>query len=149
MLIALAWGIICSIVPALALKGSLGLNTALVFAWSVCMVFVRTAFFDILDMQGDRIVGRETIPILLGEQQTIQLLKILLMVSIAILVIPGTLGWISTVGIGLSLCSIFLYAIVSKHGKDSILPSIGLEFLLETHFILAGAITFLASLTLH
>ena len=145
VLIALAWGIICSIVPSLALKGSLGLTTALVFVWSVCMVFIRTAFFDILDMQGDRIVGRETIPILLGERQTIKLLKILLLVSIAFLVIPNILRLMSGIGIGLTLSSFFLYAVISRHGKDSMLPSIGLEFLVETHFILAGVITFLIS----
>ena len=146
VLIALAWGIICSIVPPIALKGGLEFSTVLVFAWSVCMVFIRTAFFDILDMQGDRIVGRETIPILLGERQTIKLLKILLLVSIAFLVIPSILRLLSGIGIGLTLSSVFLYAVISRHGKDSMLPSIGLEFLVETHFILAGVITFLMSM---
>ena len=148
VLIAFAWGIICSIVPPIALKGALGFSTVLVFAWSVCMVFIRTAFFDILDMQGDRIVGRETIPILLGERQTIKLLKILLLVSIVFLVIPSILRLMSGIGIGLTLSSVFLYAVISRHGKDSMLPSIGLEFLVETHFILAGVITFLMSMIL-
>ena len=148
VLIALAWGIICSIVPSLALKGSLGLSTVLVFVWSICIVFVRTAFFDILDMQGDRIVGRETIPILLGERQTIKLLKLLLLVSIVFLVIPTILGLIPGIGIGLILCSVFLYTVISRHGKDSMLPSIGLEFLVETHFIMAGVITLLVSFIL-
>ena len=146
VLIAFAWGIICSIVPPIALTGVLGIGTVLVFAWSVCMVFIRTAFFDILDMQGDRIVGRETIPILLGERQTIKLLKTLLLISIAFLVIPSILRLMSGIGIGLTLSSVFLYAVISRHGKESMLPSIGLEFLVETHFILAGAITFLLSM---
>jgi len=148
VLIAFAWGIICSIVPPIALKGALGFSTVLVFAWSVCMVFIRTAFFDILDMQGDRIVGRETIPILLGERQTIKLLKTLLLISITVLVIPSILRLMSGIGIGLTLSSVFLYAVISRHGKDSMLPSIGLEFLVETHFILAGVITFLMSMIL-
>ena len=146
VLIAFAWGIICSIVPPIALKGALGFSTVIVFAWSVCIVFIRTAFFDILDMQGDRIVGRETIPILLGERQTIKLLKILSLVSIAFLVIPSILRLLSGIGIGLTLSSVFLYAVISRHGKDRMLPSIGLEFLVETHFILAGVITFLMSM---
>lgn len=148
VLIAFAWGIICSIVPPIALKGTMGFSTVLVFAWSVCVVFVRTAFFDILDMQGDRIVGRETIPILLGERQTIKLLKTLLLISITVLVIPSILRLMSGIGIGLTLSSVFLYAVISRHGKDSMLPSIGLEFLVETHFILAGVITFLMSMIL-
>jgi len=51
---------------------------AFIFAWSAVLVFVRTAFFDILDMQGDRLVGKETIPILLGEKRSLRLLKGLL-----------------------------------------------------------------------
>ena len=146
VLIAFAWGIICSIVPSIALNDVLGLSTILVFAWSVCLVFIRTAFFDILDMQGDRIVGRETIPILIGEKQSIKLLKILLLVSICLLVVPSFIGIMSAIGVGLSLSAVFLYAVISRYGKDNMLPSIGLEFLVETHFILAGVITFVMSL---
>lgn len=146
VLIALAWGIICSIVPPIALTGALGFGSVLVFIWSVCLVFIRTAFFDILDMQGDRIVGRETIPILLGEKQTIKLLKILLLISIGLLIIPSLLKIMSGIGTGLILSSVLLYVVISRHVKDNMLPSIGLEFLVETHFILAGVVTFLMSI---
>ena len=50
----------------------------MVFICSTGLVFVRTAFFDILDMQGDRIVGKETIPIIIGEKRTMVMLKITL-----------------------------------------------------------------------
>ena len=62
ILIAMAWGIVTSILPSLAEADAVSLDTVAVFALSVSLVFVRTAFFDILDMQGDRIVGKETIP---------------------------------------------------------------------------------------
>ena len=59
----------------LACRGLSARPDAFIFAWSAGLVFVRTAFFDILDMQGDRLVGKETIPMLLGEKRSLRLLK--------------------------------------------------------------------------
>ncbi len=75
VLIAVAWGVVTSIFPALTVTGEVGTSSLLVFFWSMCVVFVRTAFFDVLDMQGDRIVGKETIAVLLGEWRSMQLLS--------------------------------------------------------------------------
>ncbi|MCP4687641.1 MAG: 4-hydroxy-3-methylbut-2-enyl diphosphate reductase, partial [Desulfobacterales bacterium] len=85
ILIAVAWGVVTSLLPSIAEShGSVG-ATLLVFVWASGMVFVRTAFFDILDMQGDRIVGRETIPILLGETRAMRLLMHILIASMGLL----------------------------------------------------------------
>ena len=50
-------------------------NACFASLWTAGLVFVRTAFFDILDMQGDRLVGKESIPILIGEKRSLRLLK--------------------------------------------------------------------------
>ena len=63
----------------------------LIFFWATLFVFVRTAFFDLLDMQGDRLVGKETLPILMGEKRTLRVLKRLLLSSTAILVLASIL----------------------------------------------------------
>ena len=140
LLIALAWGIVTSVFPSLTAPEGITWSTAVVFFWASGMVFIRTAFFDILDMQGDRIVGKETIPILMGEQKTIRLLKLILLILMAILPLSSAAGLVSMMGF-LQVIPLFaLLVILSAHEKEYVLSGIRLEFLVDTHFILAGLI---------
>jgi 4-hydroxy-3-methylbut-2-enyl diphosphate reductase len=132
--------------PPLAITGKTHWVTILIFVWSSGIVFVRTAFFDILDMQGDRIVGKETIAILLGEQKSLRLLKIMLIILIASLLLLSTLHHISYLGFFLIGCPIFLLVLVSAYERGFLLPSVKLEFLVETNFILAGIFAFIWSM---
>jgi 4-hydroxybenzoate polyprenyltransferase len=68
ILIATAWGILTALLPSVAITGTINWINWLIFFWASGLVFVRTLFFDILDMQGDRLVGKETLAILLGEK---------------------------------------------------------------------------------
>ena len=146
VLIAIAWGIVTSIIPVLALAGTITMRAVVVFVWAICMVFVRTAFFDILDMQGDRIVGRETIPIILGDGRTMRLLKVLLGFSLCVLIISSIFHLVTSFGFVLTACSIFLYIVLVAHERGRMLPGIGLEFLVDTHFVLSGILTILWSI---
>lgn len=143
VLIAAAWGIVTALLPALSSSQEIGLSTVAVFVWSAGMVFVRTAFFDILDMQGDRIVGKETIPILLGEKKSLALLKSVLLIVFATLIVSSLLGLVSPLGLGLTICPASMALVLVAHERGYRPPFIRLEFLVETHFLLAGAITFI------
>lgn len=145
VLIAAAWGIVTSIFPAFSVSESISIRTVIVFFLSTCMVFVRTAFFDTLDIQGDRIVGRATIPILLGEKRTIRILKIMIAVILAVLLLSSAFQLISTLGFLLAICPVFMSIILSAYERGNMLPGIRLEFLVETHFVLAGVITIIWS----
>ncbi|MFH1076360.1 MAG: 4-hydroxy-3-methylbut-2-enyl diphosphate reductase, partial [Pseudomonadota bacterium] len=59
-LIAIAWGVVSVLIQALACteKGSASMIFAI--ASISILVFIRSAIFDILDIQGDRIVGQKT-----------------------------------------------------------------------------------------
>jgi 4-hydroxy-3-methylbut-2-enyl diphosphate reductase len=141
ILISLAWGIVTALLPHIAEIGSWNPGSIVVFIGSVGVVFVRTAFFDILDMQADRIVGRETIPILMGEKRVLTLLKTLCVLLFILMLGSAASGWISSLGYFLSICpaSLFLVLTLYEHGR--LLPSNRLEFFVETHFILAGVIS--------
>ena len=146
VLIAVAWGIVTSVLPSLSTPGSIQLNTVLIFFWSTSLVFVRTAFFDILDMQGDRIVGRESIPILLGEKKTWLLLKYILWINLSILLVSSLFNLISNLGYFLIISPVFVFIVLSAHERGYMLPGARLEFLVETHFVLAGVVTIIWSL---
>lgn len=143
LLIAVAWGVLAAILPPLSLTGTITWLNILVFFWAAGLVFVRTGFFDILDMQGDRLVGKETIALLLGEKNSIHLLTIILLVLIAMLPTAAAFKLISPIGYLLTLCPVFLLIILSAYKNRMIMPSTKLEFLVESHFILAGLITFI------
>jgi 4-hydroxy-3-methylbut-2-enyl diphosphate reductase len=145
-LIALAWGTVTTLFPYLSVTGSLTIGTSLVFLWATGLVFVRTAFFDTLDMQGDRIVGKETIPILLGEKATLRLLKRILLALLAGMLLSTLLGLVSGVGFVLAVCPLFLAGVLLAYERDLMIPGIRLEFLLETLFLVAGAAALLGTI---
>ena len=145
LLIAMAWGIVTAVLPPLSLTGKASWVAGLIFLWTAAIVFVRTAFFDILDMQGDRIVGKDTFAILLGEKRTMRILKNMLIALVAALILLSSFHLISYLGLVLIGCPIFFLLLLSAYERGVLLPSIKLEFLVETNFILAGAVAFLWS----
>jgi 4-hydroxy-3-methylbut-2-enyl diphosphate reductase len=107
------------------------------------LVFFKTLFFDILDMQGDRIIGRETLAISLGEKRSMRLLDVVSIVLIVMLPLFSAYQLVSALGFILTLCPVFILMVILAYRKGSLLPGIRLEFLVETHFILAGLLTFI------
>lgn len=73
-----AWTMICCVVPFTHADGpSFGLPVLTVCLFVFSTVFAKATMYDSLDIQGDRVLGRETIPALLGERRTWRLLWIL------------------------------------------------------------------------
>ncbi len=147
VLIAMAWGVVTAVIPAFGESSrGIGPGTVAAFIWAAGIVFVRTAFFEVLDMQGDRIVGKETIPILIGAKRSMRVLKITLIFLVAVL-FPLTLSGIFTsLGYGLVLCPMLMLLVMRANEKEYVLPGIKLEFVIESTVVLAGVITLLWSL---
>ena len=142
----MAWGIVTALLTPLSLADKPHWITGFIFLWAAGLVFARTAFFDILDMQGDRIVGKETIAILLGEKRSLSLLKIMLILLVAGLFVLSAFHLISYLGFFLISSPILLLLLLSAYQQGILLPSVKLELLVETNFLLAGAIAFLWAL---
>jgi (E)-4-hydroxy-3-methyl-but-2-enyl pyrophosphate reductase len=142
VLIALAWGVVTSLFPAFGASsdhfysGTLG-----AFIWSAGLVFARTAFFEVLDMQGDRLVGKETIPILVGAAQSMRLLKILLLFLTALVFVLSVLGVFTSLGYGLAICPVIMLLLIVAHEKEYMLPGIKMEFIMESTLVLSGVVT--------
>ncbi len=145
-LIAMAWGIVTALLTPLSLAEKPHWITGLIFLWAAGLVFARTAFFDILDMQGDRIVGKETIAIMLGEKRSLSLLKNILILLMAALFVLSVFHLVSYLGFFLISSPILLLLLLSAYKQGILLPSVKLELLVETNFLMAGAIAFLWAL---
>lgn len=145
ILIALAWGVVTAGLPALAAREIQPMAGVLTFVWAAGLVFCRTAFFDILDMQGDRIVGKETIPLLIGQKRAFKLLKYLLVAGVVLLLAGGATGVMTPLSYSLAIPTLLLLGVVHAHEHGSMLPGMQMEFNVESLLILTGAIAFLCS----
>ncbi|MGW8187656.1 MAG: 4-hydroxy-3-methylbut-2-enyl diphosphate reductase [Desulfobacterales bacterium] len=146
ILIALAWGIVTAVFPSFAEPMWDNSTVTASFLISSSVVFTRTAFFDILDMQGDRIVGRETIPILLGENSSLRLLKkMLVMIAIGLLLATG-FGIVTGFGLWLLISPILMYFVLWAFERRKVQPGIRLEFLVESNIVLTGCLALLWSI---
>jgi 4-hydroxy-3-methylbut-2-enyl diphosphate reductase len=135
--ITLAWAIVAVFLPILTPEYDSGALAVPVFLLAMGLIFVRTAFFDILDMQGDRILGRETLPLLLDERRTIRLLKGLL-AAMAVGLSAAAAVYTSAVLAAVTLCPISLYTVLAAYERQRMLSQIWLEFLVESHFLYIG-----------
>lgn len=138
ILIAVAWGVLAAILPPLATRGQISWISVMLFAWSAGLVFVRTAFFDILDMQCDKFIGKETIAIMLGEKWMMRFLEVILAALIVMLPLATVLHVVPTLGYWLTCCPIFMFIILGMYKNGYLRAGIRLEFLVETLFLLAG-----------
>jgi 4-hydroxy-3-methylbut-2-enyl diphosphate reductase len=100
--------------------------------------YVRSAFLDILQMQGDMIVGAETLPIVLGEKRTIRLLKMIIVSTALLLLISPVLNLVSPFAFLLLLCLIPLAICLQIYDEKRIYQGPRIEYLAEGGFILAG-----------
>lgn len=148
ILIALAWGVVTACLPALAAQEGSILPGTLAFLWATGIAFCRTAYFDILDMQGDRIVGKETIPILLGPARSLKLLKRVLACIMMLALVAGAMGMLSRLAFPLALSPLLLWTIIKAGERGGMLPGIQMEFRVESLFVLSGGLVLLCSVIL-
>jgi 4-hydroxy-3-methylbut-2-enyl diphosphate reductase len=141
VLIAMAWGVVTGVLPHLSISLRITPAMAFVSLWASLVAFVRTAFFDILDMQGDRIVGQESLPIVLGDKKTLRLLKQLLALSFAILVLGPLVHIATSLAYGLTLSVFYMAGVILAFERNWIVPGFRFEFLVETIFVFTAGVS--------
>ncbi len=95
--VALAWGVVTSLLPPLGQEERFLPASYVAFFFSTILVFVRTTLYDFKDLQGDLLVGKETIPIVLGKRKT-QILAVFLLAFLGGLLIWAPIwGWTSSI----------------------------------------------------
>ena len=135
---ALGWAVMMIILPLLD-AGKIAL-TAVSISISVVflMGYVRSALMEVLQVQGDRIVGTETLPIILGEKRTLALLKGILLATGLLLAGGRLLGLIDEGFLPFFLSLLALSVCVMGYDMRRMHAGIGLEALIEGSFFLAG-----------
>jgi len=141
LFVALAWAMVVILLPALHHQATVGIKTGGLMLFILLLVFVRNALFDIFQVQGDRIMGRETLPVLLGAEKTITVLLSILALLLLLLLVVYPLAGLIVLPLGYWLLPGLLYLIsftfLFSRGYWS--PGVKLEFGLETTFLLITA----------
>lgn len=145
-LIAAAWGIICTMIPAFAgdqahLNKIPGLLVSFIFCAS--MAFLRTTCIDIIAIQGNKIAGEITIPVLIGEEKTSKILKFMLCAVISILYIASFLGFTSKFGYILAIYPAVVLGVIITSEQKIIRQSFFGDLISESMFLAAGILGFI------
>ncbi|MGV8057085.1 MAG: 4-hydroxy-3-methylbut-2-enyl diphosphate reductase [Smithellaceae bacterium] len=140
---ATAWGTVTAILPALSNGDAFNAGLVVAFLFTFGVVFIRSAISDILEIQNDKLIGRETIPVLIGKTHTKTLLKIIALILLTILLISYPAGWTSSLSLILLICILYVWICFQLCDRRSGLSGAFMEGLLETNYVIAGFSVFL------
>ena len=136
--IALAWGAVCGLWPVLAFGGPVRMVDSLVFALIAALAFVRAGFVDVLDIQGDLAVGKETLAILLGEKKVYRLLIIISTATAGVGLVAVGAGVLGPAGLTFCLAPACLGAVILACRTKKVLPGIFMDGLVEAGLLAAA-----------
>ncbi len=138
--VAFGWGVVTALIPFLQNPAEISSVTVFAFFLTVALVFVRSAQFDILDIQGDRIVGKETLPIMIGEKKTVRLALVLMVLCALLLFFFAFVGLLPDLGywliFGVLYCLFYLFLL----WKQPPMETLFFEGLVDGNFIFIGII---------
>ena len=140
ILITIAWGTVTCFLPAVANQNNL-LPVVAVFIFATGLVFARTAFFDILAIQGDRITGKETLPILMGEKQSFKIIQYVLLLDICIVLSASLMDLLVNKAFVLAFIPFIMLLLIRFFKNDTTISSVHGEFIIESSFLGAGLVS--------
>ncbi len=138
MFISIAWAVSTGLIPFLGAPESSLSSLPVVLAFTFSMVFIRTVLLDVRDVQGDRIVGKETIPIAIGKTNTKAILVVMSILLTILLIISPMIGWTSRSSYYLLPCVAYACGYLYLYHKRLIPSGLACECITDFNFILAG-----------
>lgn len=143
LLVSLAWAWVIVVIPYL-IKGTYSIyQTVSILVFLISAVFIRSVVFDIVSIEGDRIVGRETIPILIGQQKTQTMLMILAVFTGAFVFLFTFTGFVPELGYFLSISPVLMVVELSVFQKRRMQASKLFEAIIDTNFVITGLIAYI------
>jgi (E)-4-hydroxy-3-methyl-but-2-enyl pyrophosphate reductase len=141
ILTALAWASVTALVPQIERSLTVTIGMLLAFFFNFALVFVKSTLSDMINIQSDRLIGRETIPVLIGEKKTRNLLVGSSVLLFAVMTAAYPLGGSSTLSFALLTCIFYVWICFYLYDRRAELSSIVMEGLLQTNYVIAGLST--------
>lgn len=136
---ATAWAAVAAVLPRIEITLSVSPALIVAFLFIFAIVFMRSALSDIMDIQSDRLIGRETIPILIGEERTRWLVQGMAAALFVLLVLAYAADWTSSLSLMLLVCVFYVWICLKLCDRRSTISAVVLEGLLETNYVVAAA----------
>ncbi|MGO8760680.1 MAG: 4-hydroxy-3-methylbut-2-enyl diphosphate reductase [Desulfobaccales bacterium] len=143
MFTAVAWGVLAALIPVVCSDQETSGATAIAFFFVAGMIFIRSGLFEIMAIEGDRVVGKETLAIALGKERTFTLLFFGSLAFIAMLLGAAWAGVIPSLGYTLSLSGVYMLGYLILYHRSQMESSLMLESLVEGNMIVAGILAFI------
>jgi 4-hydroxy-3-methylbut-2-enyl diphosphate reductase len=135
---AIAWAIVTAVLPGLSIEFSVSTGMVVAFLFVFTVVFIRSVLSDILDIQNDRLIGLETIPVIVGRENAQKILKVMWVLLFALLALSFPAGWSTSVVIALFTSLFYILISFKLCDKRAFLSGMVLVGLLESNYIIAG-----------
>jgi 4-hydroxybenzoate polyprenyltransferase len=143
MFTAMAWGVLAALIPVVCSDQEISGATAIAFFFVASMIFIRSGLFEIMAIEGDRVVGKETLAIALGKERTFTLLFCGALAFVVMLLGAAWAGVIPSLGYTLSLSGVYMVGYLILYHRGYMESSLMLESLVEGNMILAGILAFI------
>lgn len=141
LFMAFAWALVVAVVPHVDVAFAVRPSMVIAFLFTFSVVFVRSALSDLTDIQSDRLMGRETIPVVIGEEWTRQLVEGFSLALFLLLALSFPLGWTSSVSFALLACVFYMWICFELCDRKAAFSAAILNGFLETNYVLAGFAT--------
>ncbi|MFH1068528.1 MAG: 4-hydroxy-3-methylbut-2-enyl diphosphate reductase [Candidatus Glassbacteria bacterium] len=147
LFMALGWSFVTVFFPLL-LKNLPFLSPAffLTFFSTFLLVTVRSLVFDLRDLQGDLIVGRETLPTVIGTKWTKVMVYSMVALQAAIIATGALFGWLSRFGWYMLAVAAYVCVYLILFHRGTIKRETPVEVMGDSQFILAGLLAFFYSM---
>jgi 4-hydroxy-3-methylbut-2-enyl diphosphate reductase len=146
--VATAWAFVIIVVPLYGRGEDWDQATLAAFVFVLFLVYVRSALYDVFEVQGDRIVGKETLPVCIGRDKTLKLLYGLMLLLALLLAGGPLLGVLPGAWAALLPAVVYLFAVAWLYDRERLLYSTRLEFAVDSVFpIIAGLATLVSLLS--
>jgi 4-hydroxy-3-methylbut-2-enyl diphosphate reductase len=135
---AIAWAAVTALLPWIEAGAAFMSGVATAFFFIAGIVFIRSALSDILDIQSDRLIGRETLPVLIGEGKTLILLQGISGFLFLLLCAAPLAEWATSLSFFLLPCVFYIWICFKLYDRRAGFSAVVLEGLLESGYIIAG-----------
>ncbi len=139
---AVAWGVLAALIPVVCSDQEVSGATAIAFFFVAGMIFIRSGLFEIMAIEGDRVVGKETLAIALGKERALNLLSGC-PGFVGMLLLAAWAGIIPSLGYLLSLSGLYALGYLTLYRRGLMESGLMLESLVEGNMILAGILAFI------
>jgi 4-hydroxy-3-methylbut-2-enyl diphosphate reductase len=141
LFMAAAWALVIAVIPYVKWPLDISGDMVVAFLFVFSIVFVRSALSDLIEIQSDRLLGRETIPVVIGEDKTRKLLNGISLFLALLLILSYPLKWTTSLSFTLFPCVFYMWICFELCDRKTALSAAVINGLLETNYVLAGLCT--------